>query len=204
MSDAALTDRVFTADEFLEWHEEQEDRYGPVRGRVVREFRDPETMMTGVRKRHNVAVAGVLRASFDRVHAAGCDATIADTAVRVLDDRVRHPDLVIGCAPQDDDASESLAAPNPTLVLEVLSSGTKSKGHSEKLTEYRSAGTIETIVLIDPRAVFVEVHRRMPDDPRSTVLLHDLDADADLGRFGPLALTSIHQGPSPKPALRVV
>lgn len=103
-----------TADEFLTWHERQEQRYELVDGVPV--------AMAGARRRHDQVVVNALAAAAGQLGTGRCRPFSSDTAVRISDRQVRYPDVGIDCGQFLDEALEADA---PALVLEVLSDSTR-------------------------------------------------------------------------------
>lgn len=135
-----------TADEFLSWHEGQEQRYELVDGVPV--------AMAGARRRHDQVVVNALFSLRGQLGVGPCRAFSSDTAVRISAYQIRYPDIGIDCGRFPD---EELAADAPALVLEVLSDGTKAFDALGKLEEYKSVGSLRHIVLVDtdePRVIY--------------------------------------------------
>ncbi|HEY6431755.1 MAG TPA: Uma2 family endonuclease [Acetobacteraceae bacterium] len=135
-----------TADEFLSWHEGQEQRYELVDGVPV--------AMAGARRRHDQVVVNALVCIGGQLGVGPCRPFSSDTAVRISAYQIRYPDVGIDCGRFLD---EELAADAPALVLEVLSEGTRAFDTLGKLEEYKSVASLRHIVLVDtdePRIIY--------------------------------------------------
>ena len=179
-----------TAEEFVEWHYHQTERYELVNGYPVR-------MMTGARQGHNVAAANIIMSLGPQTRKRGCRTTGSDTAVRTRDGLgTRYPDVVVDCGPRDPDA---FIGSEPTLVVEVHSKSTSMIDTTDKLEEYQAHPTIRTIVLVEPGRVDVKVYER-EESGWSVARYHDLDATIALDSVGAhLPMRDIYMDLDPKP-----
>ena len=150
MADAARRD--MTADEFLVWNLEQEQRFELVDGHVI-----PLRAMSGARDEHDTIVVNLIAALSSQLRNSGCRPKTADTAVRTRIRRVRRPDVTIECAAVE---PGSLEARNPVAVFEVLSPTTRQLDRSEKLQEYQQHPKLQAIVHIDPAIMDVMIYTR--------------------------------------------
>ncbi len=130
--------RRMTADEFLAWHEGQEQRYELIDGVPV--------AMAGARRQHDQVVVNALIAIGRHLQAGQCRPFTSDTAVRISDYQVRYPDLGLDCGTFRADA---FAADAPRLVIEVLCESTRAFDFVGKLEEYKSVPSLCHIVLVD-------------------------------------------------------
>ncbi len=137
MSERAVA--KMTADEFLLWHEQQQDRrYELVDGVPV--------AMAGARRRHDQVVVNTLVALGGRLGVGPCRPFSSDTAVRISEYQVRYPDLGVDCRRFVD---EALAADAPAVVFEVLSETTPAFDLVRKVEEYKSVDSLRHIILVD-------------------------------------------------------
>lgn len=150
MADAATRD--MTADEFLVWNLEQDQRYELVDGIPV-----PLRAMSGAKAEHDTIVVNLIVALGQQLRGSGCRPRTADTALRTRIRRVRRPDVTIECAGVE---PGSLEARNPAAVFEVLSPTTRQLDRSEKLQEYQQHPRLQAIVHVDPSLMDVMVYTR--------------------------------------------
>lgn len=183
-----------SVEEFLDWHQYQEERYELVQGTPVR-------MMTGARQDHNVAISNIVAALVPKLRGGGCRTTSSDTAVRTDGDQVRYPDVVVDCGPPD---PSDLAASDPRLVVEVASPSTRDFDLSAKMDEYRATASIRYVLLVEPAVIDVTLHERAEGRWRATKFLRLGDV-IDLPELGTtLALAEIYETLSPEPRPPVV
>ncbi len=134
--------RRMDVDTFLAWEERQEFRFELVDGRPV--------AMTGATFAHDRVVGNIrwlLKNELRRV-GSPCDSFGADIGVRVTQWTLRRPDAAVYCPPFDETAAKS---DRPRLLAEVLSRSTIEVDNTIKFEEYQAIGSVQTILLVNPR-----------------------------------------------------
>lgn len=155
------TPAVLSREEYRRWAEAQpRGRYELVAGEVV--------AMAPERVAHIRVKARAWLALDRAVRAAGlpCEAFADGITVAVGDDTDYEPDAVVTCGERL--ADDAIVAPNPVVVVEVLSPSTRSVDTGAKLADYFRVPSIQhyLIVRADRRAVIH--HRRHGDDAIET------------------------------------
>jgi Uma2 family endonuclease len=139
----ALTKNAkMTADEFLTWAEAQErGRFELVAGETV--AMAPEMVEHG---RAKFAMAVALR---DAIAKAGlsCEAFVDGLSVRIDAETVVEPDALVNCGERV--PPKSLYAPNPIIVVEVVSPSSRARDFSEKLADYFRVESIQHYLIVD-------------------------------------------------------
>ncbi len=156
MSQASIeTSRIYSREEYRAWCALQpRGRFERVDGRIV--------AMAAERGAHLRAKAAVYVALNRAVLDAGvpCQA-LPDGATVETGDSDYEPDALVNCGePMADDA---VAAPNPVIVVEVLSPGTASTDTGGKLAGYFRVPSITHYLIIHPTRRTIVHHRRMED-----------------------------------------
>ena len=149
-------------EEFYRWAEAQPRRYERVAGQPV--AMSPERA-AHVQIKYQIWVA-LTRA----IQIAGLDCQVIGDGitVEVDEDTDYEPDAVINCgAPVNPD---TIAAPNPVVVVEVLSPSTQSIDTSEKLTGYFRVPSIEHYLVVGVRRREVIHYQRAKDEIASRVV----------------------------------
>lgn len=186
--------RRMSADEFLAWHERQEQRFELVDGVPV--------AMAGARRRHDQVVVNALVALGVHLGTGSCRPFSSDTAVRISAHQVRYPDLGVDCGQFRDDALEADA---PRLVVEVLSESTRAFDFVGKLEEYKSVPTLRDIVLVDTDEPKLIHWSRPADGPWAYRLVEGLDAAIEVPDLGiVLPLHALYAGLTFRPRPRLV
>jgi Uma2 family endonuclease len=149
---APATDTYYSREAFRRWCEAQPNgRYERVDGRIV--------AMAPERGAHLRIKGAIYRALHRAVAAAGvpCQA-LPDGATIEVGDSDYEPDALVNCgAPMADDA---IAAPNPVIVVEVLSPGTASVDTGAKLADYFRVPSVAHYLIVHPTRRTVIHHRR--------------------------------------------
>lgn len=146
-----------TVEEFLSWLETQPERprYELIAGEPIE--------MPAERVRHAKIKNEVWLALRDAVRAAGVDYTALGDGVVVRIDHhtVYEPDASVAANGSLDD--DSMFAPEPVIMVEVLSPSTAMRDASVKLEDYFRVPTIAHYLVIDPERRTVLHHRRFGD-----------------------------------------
>jgi Uma2 family endonuclease len=145
-------DRRYSREEFRRWYEAQPTgRYERVDGQIV--ARAPE-------RGAHLRVKGAIYKALDRAIAiAGviCQA-LPDGATVETGDSDYEPDALVNCG--EAMADDAVAAPNPVIVVEVLSPGTASTDTGGKLADYFRVSSIAHYLIVHPIRRTVTHHRR--------------------------------------------
>ena len=173
MADTAT--RRMTVEEFLQWEDGTDTRYELIDGVPVAmaPVSDPHGTMAGL-------LAGRIGQALEQ--RPGCFLKM-DIGVRSPTRAANYyvPDLLVACGPVDRDRSE---IPDPVLIVEILSPSTETTDRRQKLPDYRLIPSVGEVLLIDPRRVYAEVHRRLDAERWLTDLLRDSDAILRLDTIG--------------------
>lgn len=168
MSDHAA--RRMTADEFLEWHLRQEERYELVDGVPV--------AMAGSKRRHDQVVVNALGLIIGGLGGSGaCVPFTADTAIRIPAGNIRYPDLGVDCGRFRDNETWADA---PALAIEVLSDSNRAFDLARKLEEYKTVASLRHIIFVDQDAPEVIHWRRDPGGIWDSETLDGLDATVSI------------------------
>lgn len=142
--------------EFRDWAERQpRGRYERVHGKVV--------PMTPERAGHVLIKVAVAAALAQAVRDAGLVAQAFGDGmtVEVDDDTDFEPDALVNLGPSLH--LDAVTAPNPVIVVEVLSPGTQSIDTGEKLAGYQRVASIQHYLIVSAWRREVVHHRRAGD-----------------------------------------
>lgn len=141
-----------TRAEYLRWVETQPKRYERIAGEPV--------AMAPERARH-VRIKNRVWAALDRaIGQAGldCEALGDGITVEIDDDTDYEPDAVVNCGPKM--GPDETVAPNPVIVVEVLSPSTTSIDTSDKLADYFRMPSIQHYLILRARRQEIIHHSR--------------------------------------------
>jgi Uma2 family endonuclease len=155
--------RRMTADEFLAWAESQPGRYELVNGEVF--------AMSPERAGHALVKYAVQTALNRAIAQAGLPSRMMPDGLTVRVDAATafEPDALVYCGALID--LDAVEVPNPIVVVEVLSPGTKSVDTGAKLAGYVRVATVAHYLIVDPVKRFVIHHRRARGDLIETCIV---------------------------------
>ncbi|MGH2506098.1 MAG: Uma2 family endonuclease [Ktedonobacteraceae bacterium] len=153
------------------------------------EYIDGEVrMMTGGKPRHAAIGNNIGSILHNLLRSRLCMVFNSDVCVKLSETRYVCPDATVSCDPRDRDAGnedeeEERFIHYPCLVVEVLSSGTKSYDRGVKSHLYQDCPTIQEYLLIDTEAPKVQLYRRESSE-LWTIHLLPLDGTVELTSIG--------------------
>lgn len=127
-----------TEAEYLTAEQLADERHEYVDGQVF--------LMAGTSKRHN-RIAGNFYRMFMSSNNKACEAFMSDVKVRARKHKsFYYPDVVVGCA--DDDDSDDYYLEKPCLIVEVLSPSTLRKDYLEKTVAYQALPSLQAYLIV--------------------------------------------------------
>ena len=161
MSLAKPVTGYLSREEYYRWHDAQpKGRYERHEGQIV--------AMAPERGAHLRMKGAVYRSLYRAVWDAGipCQA-LPDGAAVATGDSDYEPDALVYCGePMGDDV---IAVPNPVIVVEVLSPGTRSIDTGAKLAAYFRVASIRHYLIVHPTKPSVIHHRRAGEGPEDAI-----------------------------------
>jgi Uma2 family endonuclease len=143
---------TYTREEYRRWCAAQTSgRYERVDGQIV--------AMASERVGHVRAKSRVFKALERAILAAGvqCEA-MADGVTVETGDNDYEPDALVNCGPPIDD--DAISAPNPVIIVEVLSPSTAATDTGGKLAGYFEIPSVAHYLIVHPAKKSVIHHRR--------------------------------------------
>ncbi|MGH6815140.1 MAG: Uma2 family endonuclease [Hyphomicrobiaceae bacterium] len=166
----ALPKRKMTVDEFLAWSEtlpKEAGKYELWDGEVVVKH-GPVGQQQAERSQHwetKGAMFAALREAIKRA-ALPCFAAVDGASVRMPGDRLAEPDVLVYCGQRV--PRGVLEVPNPVIVVEVLSPGTKDFDRGTKLQGYFTLPSLYHYLIVDPDRPLIIHHKRGSGDALET------------------------------------
>ncbi len=143
-------------EEFRRWAEGQKQRYERIAGEPV--AMSPERI-------EHARIKSRVWAALDRaIRAANlpCEALPDGITVEIDEGTDYEPDAVVNCGPPA--PGDAVAAPNPVIVVEVLSPSTQSTDVADKLADYFRVASIQHYLIVRARRREVIHHSRAGTD----------------------------------------
>lgn len=115
--------KTYTVEEYLELERHADARHEYEDGALI--------AMAGEKRRHNRVAGNIYAVLREIAMGRGCEVTFEAVKLRSRDTRYRCPDVMVSCAPGDDE----YILENPCFVAEVLSPTTELTDTTKKLDE---------------------------------------------------------------------
>jgi Uma2 family endonuclease len=138
-----------TIEEYLDFEGRSLVKHEYVAGRVY--------AFAGTSIRHNKIFTNVFEMLASPTREQGCWLFGSDARLRVEDDAVYYPDLMVVC---DLDEAEDRYVTNPCLLIEILSRSTANRDRREKLLVYRGIPSLRGYLLVEQDKRKAELHWR--------------------------------------------
>jgi Uma2 family endonuclease len=165
--------KPWTAEQFLDWAADQEERY---------EFDGEQPVgMTVGSARHNRITMNIHVALRSRLRGTSCSNFGPDLGIRTTGEKVRFPDALITCTKFRD--TERIA-PGVVVVFEVLSPESGRRDRIDKVREYGAVASILRYVLVEASGSGLLVLYRQQGDHPFTALTLTIDDTLDLPSIG--------------------
>lgn len=144
-----------TEEEYLSWEDLQEEKHEFVDGRPelrsLRKWPDETEAMAGGRIRHSTIAANIIAALAGRLRGGPCRALTSDIKVQSRNGRFRYPDITVNCGRITPEVLQSPVAPDPVVLVEVLSPSNRLKHLLVLVEDYQSIESVQQVVFIDRR-----------------------------------------------------
>jgi Uma2 family endonuclease len=136
-------------EEYLRFENEHPERHEYVAGEVY--------AMSGATLRHSRIVQNLSFRLMARARGGSCEVHTHDVKVRIGDDRIYYPDLLVLCTPLPGD---TLVVREACLIVEVTSPSSARVDRAEKLDAYRRLTSLQAYLVVDQRGPRVDCHWR--------------------------------------------
>lgn len=127
--------------------------------------------MAGASKNHNLISGNIFAEFRQQLKGKTCSPFIADMKVKV-GANIYYPDVMVVC--EADDADTDLVLHAPTIIVEVLSSGTRKYDMTAKKIAYLNVPSLQEYLLIEQDRCEIEVFRRSENWASTYYVLGDV------------------------------
>lgn len=149
----ALRPRTMTFEEYLVWEEAQDEKHEFIDGvPVLRRLRQ----MAGGTLQHAGIAMNIGVALQNRLRGGPCRAVGSDLKVRSSTGNARYPDVTVNCSP----LSLTLVAPEPRVLIEVLSRSNSTSRQIRLVADYQATPTVQQIVFVQQESAGAQVWTR--------------------------------------------
>lgn len=141
--------KKLTAQEYLEWEEQQEQKHEFFQGEVF--------AMSGASPRHNVLFKNLFVELGSKLKGKPCQPYGSDLRIHIPQNTLyTYPDISIICNDIINNTDDII---EPTVIIEILSPSTKNYDKGGKFTLYRDIPELKEYILIDSESVAIEAFR---------------------------------------------
>ena len=132
---------------------------------VRHEFLDGEIYaMAGGTPEHAALAMAIGAALFQATRGGPCRVFTSDLRVRVMPTGlVTYPDVTVVCGVSERDPESPTTVTNPTVLVEVTSTGTEDYDRDVKLQHYQRVASVTAVVIASHREPRIEVWTRQGD-----------------------------------------
>ena len=151
MNAVALSEKLLTVAEYIEFEEQSDVRHEYRFGRL---YPIAETS-----NKHNRVKQNVVYALRSRFLERGCVVFDENLKLQLIENGIyNYPDVMLTCDPQDIDAEFIIK--NPSLVVEILSKSTAQHDKTDKFEDFQKVLSIQYYLLVESRWQFVILYSR--------------------------------------------
>lgn len=137
MATPAYRQPPLSLEEYLQLEAESDTRHEFVGGQIH--------ALAGASRRHNRIAGNIFARLLIAARGGPCRVYMSDVRLKVGDDIVYYPDVMVACGPPGEDPHME---GSPCVVVEVLSPGTEQIDRREKLLSYKSIPTLRAYLIV--------------------------------------------------------
>ena len=120
--------------------------------------------MTGASFHHNVITGNLFSIIHSIFKHRNCHVFMADMRVRVSEEILTYPDILIVCGEVQFTDDHLDTVKNPVCIVEVLSDSTEKYDRGGKFQNYRKLDSLQEYILISQNQILVEKYLRKQND----------------------------------------
>lgn len=141
--------------------------------------------MAGGSPAHNRIARNIARRLGNQLDGTPCEPFASETRVRVSAcNAYFYPDISIVCGEARYDTDEAETVLNPSVIMEVLSSGTEAADRGRKFACYRSLPSLQYYVLLEQQMPSLDLYIRQEDGHWLLVPVSGLEASLTIYAAG--------------------
>ncbi len=171
-------------EEYLAGERDVEIRHEYVGGQVY--------AMVGTSDRHNRIAINLVTKLDPHLEGNPCELFISEMKVKVADDLVYYPDVMVAC---DKPPRDPYYRTHPVLVAEVTSQDTRRFDYCEKLNTYRKSAPIRDYLIVAQDQMRVDLHQRQENGDWAHLIFTQPDEAVEFVSIGlSLQVSDIYRG----------
>src|SRR5436190_19201099 len=147
----------FTIEEYLEYENASDEKHEYYRGEIF--------AMPGAKLAHNIITVNLLTKLKEVLKGKACSPFNSDQRIFIpANSLFTYPDISIVCGEILTRNNDDWNVLDPSVIIEVLSSSTKSYDRGDKFKLYRDIPSLKEYILVDSESISVEVFRLTDKD----------------------------------------
>jgi len=151
----------FTEQEYLAFEKEATERHEYYKGEIFQMQGHGDLLaMSGAANRHNIIFSNLFREMAAFLKGKSCQLYGPDMRVNIPENTLyTYPDISVFCGELKLLKEDEDTANQPSVLIEILSPGTRSYDRGDKFSLYRDIPTLNEYILVDSISVHVEAFR---------------------------------------------
>ena len=151
MEAIALSEKLFTVEEYIKFDEENDVRHEFHFGHLY--------PVAGTGSIHNEIVHDIHALIKSVFRQRGCKVYSENIKLELIKDgKYNYPDVMLTC--DEDDKDSNFIKRHPSLIVEVLSKSTALHDRTEKFQDYKGVPSIQYYLLVESRWQYIELFSR--------------------------------------------
>lgn len=139
----------YTIEEYLQMENAAKEKHGYYDGEIF--------AMSGAKLSHNTITSNLLGNLWSKLKGKPCRPCGSDQRIHIESNSLfTYPDISVVCGPTITLNNDQYNVLNPTLIIEVLSSSTKTYDRGDKFKLYRDIATLKEYILVDSESQSIE------------------------------------------------
>jgi len=133
--------------------------------------------MAGASAAHNIISGNIFGNLWTHLRNSNCQPFSENMKLRADAQTFYYPDVFVAC---DEFPESEYYREEPILIIEVLSPSTERTDRNEKLAVYKTIPTLQEYIIVWQEKVYIELHRRQPDDSWLTYIFDENDLTEEI------------------------
>lgn len=148
----AYQKKHWTIEEYLQMENASDVKHEYYRGEIF--------AMSGAKMQHNIIAVNLLTGLGTRLRTGKCRPLGSDQRIHIEKNSLfTYPDISVVCGEIQTLNNDEWNVLDPTIIIEVLSSSTKTYDRGDKFKLYRDIPTLKEYVLVDSESINIEAFR---------------------------------------------
>ncbi len=150
----------FTEEEYLKMEKQSAEKHEFYRGEIFLLHTGEVSAMSGAKVIHNIISGNIFGEIKHKLKGKSCQPFNSDQRVYIPQNSLyTYPDISIVCGKPETKDNDELNLLNPSVIIEVLSSSTKSYDRGDKFKLYRDIKSLKEFILVDSKSILIEAFR---------------------------------------------